>query len=286
MQPKISIIIVTYNAAATLDDAIQSIIKQNYTSLELIIIDGNSTDQTKDIIINYYKNIHYWISEEDKGIYDAMNKGIIHASGDWLLFLGADDMLFNDHILSDVFNNLDSNECDFLYGRIMLKRDGKIRGSKKDFISIIENNISHQAIFYKKNLFDIIGFYDIRYPILSDYDFNIKIFSSTLIKKKYINKTISVYDQTGISNNFIDKKFFIDKLEFLCSDKRLNGNLYVLQKFHFYVGIINIWHGKKIAGVYNIIKSLISGRKKIFFAALLALMILSVFGFGRKPYFK
>ena len=105
--PLISIIIPVFNAGKTLQSTIESILGQCYKNIELIIVDGESVDNTKDIIAQYKKNIDIFICEKDNGIYDAMNKGIIAANGDWLLFLGGDDVLFNSEILTSIF--IDSN---------------------------------------------------------------------------------------------------------------------------------------------------------------------------------
>lgn len=96
---KISIITVSYNAAKTIEQTIQSVVNQTYDNIEYIIIDGGSTDGTVDIIKKYEDKIAYWVSEPDKGIYDAMNKGILKASGEYIYFLGADDWLYNESVM-------------------------------------------------------------------------------------------------------------------------------------------------------------------------------------------
>ena len=104
--PRISIITVVYNGASTLEQTILSVLKQTYSRIEYIIIDGGSKDGTVDIIKKYQDRIAYWVSEPDEGIYDAMNKGIRHASGDWIYFLGADDILYNIlHCMTTAFVN-------------------------------------------------------------------------------------------------------------------------------------------------------------------------------------
>src|SRR2546426_834552 len=102
-QPLLSIVIVVYNAGSTLKHAIESVLNQTYKNIELIIIDGGSNDNTLQIINNYSSQIGYFISEKDNGIYDAMNKGILAAKGDWILFLGADDILYRPDIITDIF---------------------------------------------------------------------------------------------------------------------------------------------------------------------------------------
>ncbi|NJL12522.1 MAG: glycosyltransferase [Microscillaceae bacterium] len=102
LYPKISIVTPSYNQGQYIEEAILSVIGQNYPNLEYIIIDGGSTDNTIEIIKKYEKHITYWVSEKDKGIYDAMNKGIDVATGEWIYFLGTDDLL-SDNILIKIF---------------------------------------------------------------------------------------------------------------------------------------------------------------------------------------
>lgn len=93
--PKISIVTVVYNGELTLESTILSVVNQDYQDTEFIVIDGGSTDSTIDIIKKYESNITHWVSESDKGIYDAMNKGLQLATGDWLIFIGCDDLVLN-----------------------------------------------------------------------------------------------------------------------------------------------------------------------------------------------
>ena len=120
--PLISIITVSYNAVKTIEDTIVSVLGQTYSNIEYIIIDGGSTDGTLDIIKKYEDKITYWVSEPDKGIYDAMNKGILKATGDYLFFLGADDKItcnFNDII------HLFKDKNTVYYGDVLFGEEGK-----------------------------------------------------------------------------------------------------------------------------------------------------------------
>ena len=121
--PKISIIIVVHNAAKTLKFAINSIFEQSYKNVEVVVIDGGSTDGTLEILKNNKAENLIWISEPDKGIYDAMNKGIRICSGEWLYFLGADDQLYDKNVLANIFQNSNVSGVEFLYGNV--KRSNK-----------------------------------------------------------------------------------------------------------------------------------------------------------------
>ena len=104
--PLISVITVSYNAVSTIEDTILSVINQTYTNIEYIIIDGGSADGTVGIIEKYVDRISYWVSEPDKGIYDAMNKGLKVANGDWAIFMGSDDVFFNNKVIMLVIERI------------------------------------------------------------------------------------------------------------------------------------------------------------------------------------
>jgi glycosyltransferase involved in cell wall biosynthesis len=183
MSKKVSIITVTYNAADTLGATIQSVLDQTYTNIEFIIIDGNSSDGTVEIIKGFNSRLAFWSSEKDRGIYDAMNKGIAAATGDWIYFLGADDVLINNTVLAEIQESLNSEEVDFLYGNVKLKSNNVTMGGSRSYRELIGRNISHQAIFYKTDIIKQKGFYNLKYKILADYDLNLRIFAdSTIIK--------------------------------------------------------------------------------------------------------
>ena len=113
--PKISIVTISYNIVSSIEKTILSVISQTYSNIEYIVIDGGSTDGTVDIIKKYSNKISYWVSERDKGIYDAMNKGIEAATGDWINFMNAGDLFFHNNVISEIIPFLDNN-VDIIYG--------------------------------------------------------------------------------------------------------------------------------------------------------------------------
>ena len=195
-----SIIIPTYNCEDLMKQTLDSIVIQKEELFECIIIDGLSKDKTLHIIKEYaskYSNIHY-VSEKDKGVYDAMNKGIDLVKGKYLYFLGAGDTL-DENALFNVNNEIEDE--DFVLGR-------SYHVSRKEFFymplkksDLIYNFINHQAIFYKKYLFEILGKYDLNYHIFADNVLNRKIFGRDDITKKIINTKIAYYLGNGISEN-------------------------------------------------------------------------------------
>jgi glycosyltransferase involved in cell wall biosynthesis len=214
-----SIIIPTYNVGKTLSSSIQSATRQKYTNFELLIVDGQSRDNTVDIINEYVsKDIRIKsTSEKDKGIYDAMNKGIKISKGEWLYFMGADDELYNDEVLLSVSAEIGKSSGPIIYGNVKIKgdcpwgKDGDIYAGEFDLKKLLTQNISHQAIFYKRALFDELGFFDINYKINSDWDFNLHCFSK--LRFHYCDMIIALYAAGGISTIDIDKSYFNDRLQ-------------------------------------------------------------------------
>lgn len=117
--PIISVITVCYNAVANIEETMLSVLNQRYDKVEYIVIDGGSKDGTLDVIKKYANKLAYWISEPDKGIYDAMNKGIAKATGDWINFMNAGDKFINEEVLNKSFVSRYSDDVDILYGDVI-----------------------------------------------------------------------------------------------------------------------------------------------------------------------
>jgi glycosyltransferase involved in cell wall biosynthesis len=207
-QYTVTVIIPTYNAAKTIENAVLSVVNQTYSEVELIIVDGQSTDATIPILKKLQQEYRFtFISEKDKGVYDAMNKGIIIAKGEWVYFLGADDILYDNNVLKDIIGNDLNNSFDVLYGDVMLKTSRIIFGGTFNTARLLSINLFHQAIFYKRKLFNDLGLYDLQYPLLADNVFNYNWFSKKSIKRKYINNIIAVYAEEGLSTTNRDSNF-------------------------------------------------------------------------------
>lgn len=212
----ISIIIPTFNASKTLPKAIESILNQSYQDFELIIIDGLSTDNTIEIAKKYNDSRIKIVSEKDTGIYDAMNKGIQLAEGDWLYFLGSDDSLYDPTVLEKI-SALFDKDYDVLYGNVVFSISQKIYDGRFSAQKLIARNICHQAIFTHKNVFKKLGNFNVEYKGLADYHFNFKWFSNQTIKHKYIDQIIAYYYEDGYSFNNPDKKFSEDFVKIIKS---------------------------------------------------------------------
>lgn len=181
--PKFSIITVTYNAAAVIEDTLQSVITQTYKNIEYIIVDGASTDRTMEIIGRYRKHIHTVVSEPDRGLYDAMNKGIRLATGDYVCFLNAGDELHEDDTLQLIVHSLTGlpGLPDVIYGRTaIVDREGHFLRMRR--LEPPENLtwrsfrqgmlVCHQAFFARR---DHAVPYDLRYHFSADFDWCIRV---------------------------------------------------------------------------------------------------------------
>jgi len=205
---KLSIITINYNNKEGLQKTIESVLNQTFIDFEYIIIDGGSTDGSKALLETYDDKINYWVSEKDKGIYNAMNKGILKATGDYLQFLNSGDWLLDECILSKVFN--EPRNAEILYGNMNnILSNGTINLmvplsetelTLANFNTNIRPTILHPSSFIKRSLF-ADGLYDENYSIIAD----IKFFIEKIIIKNctvnYLPYTITNFNMDGISSN-------------------------------------------------------------------------------------
>ena len=178
-KPLISIITVIYNDGKKLEETILSILSQTYDNLEFIIIDGSSTDGTIDIIKKYEDKIDYWISEKDSGIFDAMNKGILAAKGDYINFMNAGDFFIRKNLVKEIVDILNSEEIDFLYGDVNVGNNNIITNKIRYNTQFIYKTICHQGIFAHKKCFNK-NMFDLKYRWMCDYKWLLECF----LKKK------------------------------------------------------------------------------------------------------
>lgn len=207
--PLISIIIPTFNSAETLDTALNSICNQTFKNVEVLIMDGLSTDNTLIIAENYKDKIEllFIYSEEDFGIYDAMNKGIEKAKGDWLYFLGSDDTLFENTTFKKIASIITLKKADLIYGNVYSNRFNGIYDGEFNCSKLASKNICHQAMFFNKTIFNKIGKFNLKYKSHADWDHNIRCFYSSKIKKEFINIIVANYADGGFSSLNFDTIF-------------------------------------------------------------------------------
>lgn len=200
LHPKFSIITVTYNAGKVLEDTIQSVVFQTYRNVEYIIVDGGSTDNTLDVVHKYQERISKVISEPDKGLYDAMNKGIRMATGDYLCFLNAGDELHENETLQKIVHTLKGKEFpDVIYGETaIIDEEGHFLHMRR--LSTPEHLhwksfkqgmlVCHQAFFARREL-ALANPYDLQYRFSADFDWCIRIMKQS---KNLHNTYLTIID--------------------------------------------------------------------------------------------
>lgn len=216
---KLSIITVNLNNAAGLKATLESVAVQTCQEFEHIIIDGGSSDGSVPIIRSYEETIitnrfngktQYplcsWVSEQDKGIYDGMNKGITRATGEYVYFLNSGDTLTNNIIIRNLLKELDS-EDDIYAARInFTDANGKYHADyqpsmqKVSLYNYLQQGIPHQAAIIKRALFSQYGLYDLQYRIVADWEFFLRVLVLHNASLRYIDKTITNFDGTGLTS--------------------------------------------------------------------------------------
>ncbi|SDD39779.1 Glycosyltransferase involved in cell wall bisynthesis [Mucilaginibacter pineti] len=198
--PKVTIITVAYNAQATIEATILSVLAQSYKSLEYIIIDGGSVDRTLQIIKKYEDRISKYISEPDKGIADGFNKGIALATGDWIGMINADDQ-YTPNAVEVMMNNISKHD-DVCCGNIMLIGDNGFKRDKKSKVSWLNFGmyIMHPTCFVKREVYKQVGYYDTGLSIAMDFDMFMRIRCNGF-KIKHIDELIVHMSAGGVSGD-------------------------------------------------------------------------------------
>ncbi|WP_373032914.1 glycosyltransferase family 2 protein [Sulfurovum sp.] len=199
-KPLITVITVVFNGKQILETTIKSVLAQTYDNVEYLIIDGSSSDGTLDIIKKYEKQIDYWVSEKDGGIYDAMNKAISLANGKWINFMNAGDTFFNKDTLTNLFSSSSYDDIDILYGDHEVRYPHKTRIARAGYISEIwkASQFSHQSVFISSQ-YHKSHLYNTCIKITSDFAF----FYNAYIKDAkfhYTDTVISSITSGGISD--------------------------------------------------------------------------------------
>ena len=227
---KISIITVVYNNQKTIENAITSVLSQSYSNIEYIIIDGDSTDKTKDIIRKHVSKITKFVSEKDNGIYDAMNKGILLATGELIAILNSDDIYNDNDVLADVARKFIENEnLSVLYGDLVyvdpddtniVRRKWLSRPYKSGFFE--RGNVPpHPALFVKKEVYNECGLFNVNYKLAADYDFMLRVFKKYNYVVEYFPRLMVRMRLGGATNKNISN--IIDGNREILSSWRNNG---------------------------------------------------------------
>ncbi|PMD97303.1 glycosyltransferase [Siphonobacter sp. BAB-5405] len=231
--PLISVILVTHNAEKCLQACLDSIFRQTYPCIELIIMDGASTDATVSILEANTEKITFWRSEEDQGIYDAMNKALEYVRGEWVYFIGADDEL--THEFSSMAHELVDSRTIY-YGSVW--KDGRKYLGKLSSYHHAKTGINHQAILYPASIFQQYR-YDPMYPISADHILNMWCWKDTDYRFEFRDYVIATFNHTGISSLKKDIRFEKRKAQFILENygvviwlrflfKKLKASLFML----------------------------------------------------------
>lgn len=200
----ISVITINLNDHRGLETTVQSVRAQDCSSLEHIIIDGGSTDGSQEYIKQNDSWFSHWISEPDKGVYDAQNKGLRKAKGHYVIFLNAGDTFYSNDVIAS-FMALPKKDSDhIIYGNSnVVKADGTssilVPPNKLDLDFWYRNTLNHQAVFFKRDLFHTYGHYDISYKFCADMDVLLKVFKKEPHSFVHFDKIVCNYHETGLS---------------------------------------------------------------------------------------
>jgi glycosyltransferase len=205
---KISVVTITFNSAATIADTLLSVGAQSHPEVEHIIVDGNSTDATADIVRRHGSRVAQFVSERDEGIYDAMNKGLARATGELVGFLNADDVYADENVLADVASAAADIGVDAVYGdleyvrandmsRVVRRwRSGAFSRGKLRFGWMPP----HPSLYVRRELVKNLGGFDSGLRVAGDYDFAVRYFGSPAFKAKYLNRVLVRMRMGGASN--------------------------------------------------------------------------------------
>ena len=217
MNPLYSIIIPTYNSESSLKETLDSVLEQSFTDLEIILMDGGSKDGTVAIAESYNDSRIKIYSEPDKGVYDAMNKGIAKSSGQWIYFIGSDDFLYTPEVLQNITKKLKKIKNNVLYGNVIIKgdagwaNDGQIYNGKYTLQRLLRGNICHQSIFYRRSfLIENRLIYNLSYPVVADWDFNIQCRLKTSFS--YLDIIVAIFNAGGISTGTTNSDPFLNEI--------------------------------------------------------------------------
>jgi glycosyltransferase involved in cell wall biosynthesis len=207
----VSIITICYNRSATISKAIESVLNQDHPNIEYIVIDGNSTDGTQDIIESYSDKISKYISEPDKGMYDAINKGLKLATGDVVGLMHSDDEFYDSTVVSKIVAKFENeSETEGIYGNgIYVSNDAEEKlvrnriGGTYNFDNLKSGWLPlHPTVYFKKSLIEKYGVYDLNFKIASDTEFLLRYLFKYKIKLSYLDEYIVKMRMGGLSTSY------------------------------------------------------------------------------------
>jgi len=207
--PLLSVVTVVFNGEATLEACIRSVTEQAHDNVEFVVIDGGSTDGTLDLLHEHDDRIDYWVSEPDRGIFDAMNKGVSLVTGDYVHFLGCDDVLVG--FGPDLVKHLTDPRCVY-YGDVFIPNRGVTFDGEFNRLKLCHTNICHQSILYPSIVFEKYR-YNVRYKDLADHEFNLRCWADPVLRFEYVPVVVAEYNDQGNSGVSYDHAFQAERMD-------------------------------------------------------------------------
>ena len=199
-QPLLSIITINYNDRDGLRETVESVLKQTFTDYEYLAIDGGSSDGSKEFLHQNKDRFAYWVSEQDTGIYNAMNKGIDRARGEYLLFLNSGDTLASSEVLESFINHPKFGG-DIVYGDYIFEKGQKVYPDELYEGYFMKTSLPHQSTLFHNSVFEAMGPYDEQYPMCADRAFYLKSYLSGQFEFRHVPVALAKFDLSGMSND-------------------------------------------------------------------------------------
>ena len=238
---KVSIVTVCYNSARTVGRTVRSVYEQTYPDIEHVVVDGASTDGTVEVIEKAANRVSILLSEADRGIYDAMNKGIARASGDVICFLNADDVYADSAVIARVVGEMAAHRLDALFGDVAFFRVGapqKIIRRYRSHLFSPERIAcgwmpAHPALFMRREIYTDLGGFKTHYRIAGDFEFVARAFGSGKLRYRHVPEVLVLMQAGGVSTAGLRSKFLLNR-EVLqaCRENGIRTNLFkILSKY-------------------------------------------------------
>lgn len=240
---RISIITATYNSASTIRDTLESVNAQTYPDIEHIIVDGASKDNTLDLVKKYGKRVSLIISEPDKGIYDAMNKGIKAATGDVIGILNSDDFFTSEDVISAIVFAFENNDIDAVYGDVHYVNPENLNKCVRYYSSAVFKPSlfkfglmpAHPSFYVKRSCYEKYGVYSLDYKIASDFDLLIRFLYTHKIKYRYLKKDFVTMRTGGESTKNLNNRMLLNKEDLkACRKYGITTNMFMIMFKYVY----------------------------------------------------
>ena len=234
---KVSIITVSFNSVKTIEDTINSVLSQDFPEIEYIVVDGGSSDGTVNIIEKYQNRIGKWVSEKDRGMYDAMNKGIAMATGDVIGILNSDDVYMNTHVISELMALMEQKKAKVVFADLILvdQVDDKkvLRYYDSGYFHPDKFKYgwmpAHPTVFVRRELYEAVGQFSNTYQIAADYEMLIRILAIQRARYAYVPKPVVRMRSGGASTAGLSRNWILNKeIVRACKENGIYSNMAML----------------------------------------------------------